>query len=581
MSIRNMDADLASNKLNELFHLHRYDDCVLFLNRLSHFTVKIVISQISMEMFLSRLPYTIEIFEAIYAKIFIMDPDNFPTRILQPEKIIDKMVAYFSLLSDETKMEPIDGAKMLDSFENVIRIISYVQPNLYSRLLYFKYAIDKILLRFEKDLAYYNKNIFKQLSNNSNGNNLYLINTSDLNTLQLAQNSLSKKDKQSTNTAMKNALLISRISNMQTCESIRLELSQTMANCDKALNKLNEHITSLKSQKLFKEAQVYFNQHQNESGHNEEKLSSKSPKVAKKSSSTVRKNEAEINDKYKTIRNRSESLSTANRNRNSLPENVFNNNFSDENDIYMTIKSQRNVDNRQSFANSLCQDFIQNRLYLNKAMMNSIEPFLETIKLQETLTALCEKIDLDKEILLVFTHLKREEKYLNSLEPLEPLFRRYALGFERTIQIWRKKCSADSLLLVNDKLNNSLPSLNEITNGNYYQVSTLPNSRSQQPIDQLYVLPNEDSYKLDRIQSSYTSSAVVSASPLIAPKLSSNKKQLDDKSYKHGANIVSSTSAAVNLAEMDHLNEQDQSNHQKYYSGEIFCTFFLKVLPPF
>lgn len=159
MSIRNMDADLAANKLNELFHLHRYEDCVLFLNRLSHVTIRLVISQISIDMYLSRLPYTIEIFEALYAKTFIIDPDNFPIRNLQPERLIDKMVAYFSLLSDATGMEPIDGARLLDSFENVIRVISYIQPNLYSRLLYFKYAIDKGLLRFENDIALYNNHL--------------------------------------------------------------------------------------------------------------------------------------------------------------------------------------------------------------------------------------------------------------------------------------------------------------------------------------------------------------------------------------------------------------------------------------
>lgn len=104
-------------------------------------------------------------------------------------------------------------------------------------------------------------------------------------------------------------------------------------------------------------------------------------------------------------------------------------------------------------SSTICQDFIQNRLYLNKAMMNTVDKYLETIKLHQTLAELCEKIDLDKEILLVFTHLKQEEKYLSSLEPLQPLFRRYSLGFERCIQIWRRKCSADSLLLFNDRFN--------------------------------------------------------------------------------------------------------------------------------
>ena len=118
---------------------------------------------------------------------------------------------------------------------------------------------------------------------------------------------------------------------------------------------------------------------------------------------------------------------------------------------------------------TICQDFIQNRLYLNKAMMNSVDQYLETVRLHQTLADLCEKIDLDKEILLVFTHLKQEEKYLSSLEPLQPLFRRYSLGFERCIQIWRRKCSADSLLLFNDRFNSSsqIAGANQLTQVTY------------------------------------------------------------------------------------------------------------------
>jgi hypothetical protein len=90
---------------------------------------------------------------------------------VKPERLIDKMVAYFSLLNVNQSgkedneleasvfLEPIDGAKMLDSFENVIRVISYVQPQQYSRLLYFKYAIDRALLRFERDLVSFGRNM--------------------------------------------------------------------------------------------------------------------------------------------------------------------------------------------------------------------------------------------------------------------------------------------------------------------------------------------------------------------------------------------------------------------------------------
>ena len=238
MSIRNIDSDLALSKLNDLFHLHRYDDCVLFINRLNHLTLKQILGQLPIDMHLSRLPYTIEIFEAIYAKIFIIEPDNFPSRLLQPDRLIDKMVSYFSLLSNEIKMEPIDGAKMLDSFENVIRIISYVQPNLYSRLLFFKYAIDRALLKFDKDITVFNKS-------------LNLMRKSPK--FNSEKNSLLNSQQQVT-------LVVSRAANVQTCESIRGELTQTIEHSHKALVRLNEYIINLKSEKVYKEVELYLNE---------------------------------------------------------------------------------------------------------------------------------------------------------------------------------------------------------------------------------------------------------------------------------------------------------------------------------
>ena len=139
--------------------------------------------------------------------------------------------------------------------------------------------------------------------------------------------------------------------------------------------------------------------------------------------------------------------------------------------------------------------------------MNTIEPLLSPIKLQQLLTNICEKIDLDKEILLVYSHLKREEKYLSSLEPLQPLFRRYSLGFERCIQIWRRKCAADSLLEVNDRL----PS-------------------TGRAVEQLYIVDSDESNQIDMIQSSYTPSAAAPVASTAALLASNSTMRLPQKS---------------------------------------------------
>lgn len=532
MSIRNMDADVASNKLNELFHLHRYEDCVLFINRLSHLTIKLVLSQISIDMYLSRLPYTIEILEALYAKVFIMDPDNFPVRALQPERVIDKMVAYFSLLSDQTRMEPIDGAKMLDSFENVIRIISYVQPTLYSRLLYFKYAIDKGLLRLEKDLALYSNSIQLAANNNPNLTCLSQMNEKAMSTSLILNSSNStsntgtsyhlnvgslKKATSKSKAALTNAILISRVSNMQSCEQLRNELTVTIQNCDKSLSKLNEFINQLKSQKQFKEIQFYLNQTQTQQlkqqQHNQQ--------------SKENENQNEINDTRDT-----EEETTLLR-----PKNKLNKSRKQRSESVKSSRRERSVD--ESNADELiaypsavvCQDVIQNRLYLNKAMMNSVEPYLQTVKLQQLLNSLYEKIDLDKEILLVFTHLKREERHLSSVEPLQPLFRRYSLGFERVIQIWRRKCSADSLLLFNDRLNSN-------------PTDSLKPKHFTHQLDKLYIVDNDESNQMDQMHASYSSTALANANVITC----SNSKAREIASSAAAAAVAVASSAAASLS---------------------------------
>jgi hypothetical protein len=322
-------------------------------------------------MYLARLPYSIELFEAIYAKTFIIDADNFPTRLLQPEKIIDKMVAYFSMMSGDYRQhymavdEPVDGAKMLDSFENVIRIVSYVQPNLYSRLLFFKYAIDRALLKFDKDLVSFNKS---------------------LNAVR--KSSKSSGEKQAVNSSTQVSLVVSRAVNVQTCESVRAELSQTIENSQKALHRLNDYIVNLKSEKIYKEVELYLNElslsseNNSSGGGTGKRLLLKSPKTLRKGSK------------------RGTSATTASDERKAGSEVTPPNG---------KLKSEED-ESAGSSLSTVCQSFIQHRLYLNKAMMNVIEPYLNTVKLNTILSDLVEKIDLDKEILLVFTHLKKGSK---------------------------------------------------------------------------------------------------------------------------------------------------------------------------
>jgi len=166
-SIRNTPVDIASARILHYLRTHNYDDCAIYINRLHSNTFrKILTNDLSLDTLLSQLPFSIEIFEVIYSKIFVMDPDSFPLRTLKPERLISKMISIFSSSSSsstttekssssafivlKSKEQSIDDERLLSNLASILRIISYVQPILFKRLLRQKETIDECIIYFEQ-----------------------------------------------------------------------------------------------------------------------------------------------------------------------------------------------------------------------------------------------------------------------------------------------------------------------------------------------------------------------------------------------------------------------------------------------
>jgi hypothetical protein len=163
-SIRNAPVNIASNRVLHYLRTHNYDDCAVYINRLNSSTFrKILTTDLSIDSLLAQLPFSIEIFEVIYSKIFIIDPDTFPLRILKPEQLISKMISIFSYSSSnieksssttsllsKSKERFIDDERLLSNLASILRIISYVQPILFKRLLRQKETIDECIRYFEQ-----------------------------------------------------------------------------------------------------------------------------------------------------------------------------------------------------------------------------------------------------------------------------------------------------------------------------------------------------------------------------------------------------------------------------------------------
>ncbi|CAF3647334.1 unnamed protein product [Rotaria socialis] len=328
-SIRNIPLDIASERILSYLRTHNYDDCALYLNRLSSNTFRKILSNyLPIDTLLAQLPFSIEVFEIVYSKIFIYDPDIFPVRILKPEKIISKMISLFatsfiekpvttSSSTAQTKKEIVmDDERLLANLSSLLRIISYVQPILFKRLLHQKETIDECILFFEQS--------------NSNTTSIY---------------SALKKSPSTTSLTQKNLE-----------ETIRQELESTINCCQQALHSLDGKAVTARTL-----------------------TSSHTTPVATRQNS---------------------SISTTH-----------------------TTPS--------SF------DDIQNRLFQHKAILNIIEPHLSRTKLYSVIDNLGNKVSIDKQILLAYSHIKIHEKQIPFGEPLLPLFKRFAFAYERIIQLWR------------------------------------------------------------------------------------------------------------------------------------------------
>jgi hypothetical protein len=163
-SIRNTPVDIASTRILHYLRTHNYDDCAIYINRLSSSAFrKILITDLNLDNLLAQLPFSIEIFEVIYSKIFITDPDTFPLRTLKPDRFLSKMISIFSSASStlertssstsfmlKSKEQFIDDDRLLSNLASILRIISYVQPILFKRLLRQKETIDECILYFEQ-----------------------------------------------------------------------------------------------------------------------------------------------------------------------------------------------------------------------------------------------------------------------------------------------------------------------------------------------------------------------------------------------------------------------------------------------
>ena len=327
-STRNAPVDQASSRIVQYLRIHNYDDCAIYINRLNSNTFrKILNSDFSVDTLLSQLPFSIEIFEVVYSKIFILDPDTFPLRLLKPERLLSKMISLFALSNVEksssssstspAQESTLNNERLLSNLASILRIISYVQPVLFKRLLRQNETIDQCILYFEQ--------------------------------------------RHSSLTSSSTLPRSSSMTHINLEEAIRHELESTISCCQQALQKLGAKTISMLA-----------------------------PAIPSSTHSTP-----VLGKKHHTMHKSNSAVSAI--------TNVTSNSLDD----------------------------VQNRLFQHKAMLNLVEPYLSRTKLYAMINNLGYKVSMDKQILLAYAHIKTHEKQIPLGEPLLPLFKRFAFGYER------------------------------------------------------------------------------------------------------------------------------------------------------
>lgn len=138
MESNDISPGFAIRKIALLFENHRYLECTNLIRRLSHITLKTIVSELPVDVLIEALPQSIQILDALYAKFFLADPDGFPSQFLLPEKVVSHLVRWIASIEARHKNKNNSQVDNLDYFlpycQNIMRVVAYVHPKIRKKL---------------------------------------------------------------------------------------------------------------------------------------------------------------------------------------------------------------------------------------------------------------------------------------------------------------------------------------------------------------------------------------------------------------------------------------------------------------
>ncbi|XP_048746568.1 uncharacterized protein LOC125659071 isoform X1 [Ostrea edulis] len=137
--------NFALRKIVLLFETKKYDECATLIRRLNCVTFGNILQEVPMEVLLDSMPFSLSILEALYVKLFETTLETFPKENLHMDLLIRKMVACFARMSQSGNRAEKNCNSYYPSCRNILRVVSYVDPNVKQHLKQKKKALERCL----------------------------------------------------------------------------------------------------------------------------------------------------------------------------------------------------------------------------------------------------------------------------------------------------------------------------------------------------------------------------------------------------------------------------------------------------
>lgn len=137
----------ALRKVALLFETKKYSECASLIRRLNCVTLSNILKEVPLDVLHDSLPQSLTILEAVYVKLYetTENPADFPKEELQIDQFLQKLVALFAKQSALNNKHAKNSNSVYPSCRSILRVITWVEPNIRKFVRMRKRALDKCL----------------------------------------------------------------------------------------------------------------------------------------------------------------------------------------------------------------------------------------------------------------------------------------------------------------------------------------------------------------------------------------------------------------------------------------------------